>query len=289
MILRLLTVCLLLLLTACPDTDTGATSTPANDDAGSRDAGVDAADVAGEPDAGPDAAPNTGPDCVCATVDDCCDGCQPRAVGEVCDDGSECSLETTCQPDGTCGGATGSPCDELVEHPQCQAASCDDVAGCAFEDVREGLPCEAEGIRDGRCEAGQCVGTVCTCDGESECCDGCLPVNEGGACDDGDDGTGADVCQAGACVGEPCTCSEGDCCDGCLPLPRDTVCGERVGDDENICDPQDENIIIYREHMRACDGTSGECGNHTTPVDQRYECQGGRTCQIVNGWHTCTY
>lgn len=44
---------------------------------------------------------------------------------------------------------------------------------------------------------------VCTCSVADACCDGCLPINEGGACDVADADAGpcqVETCQAGACV-----------------------------------------------------------------------------------------
>src|SRR5690625_2651751 len=76
------------------------------------------------------------------------------------------------------GECASNPCDELIAHPQCKQATCDDLLGCSFQNIREALSCDAPGIRDGRCQAGQCTGTICTCDAETECCDGCLPIKD---------------------------------------------------------------------------------------------------------------
>lgn len=190
------------------------------------------------------------------------------------------------------GECADSPCDELIEHPQCKQATCDDLLGCSFQNIREALSCDAPGIRDGRCQAGQCTGTICTCDTETECCDGCLPINDGAACDDGDPATGADACQAGQCVGEPCECSEGACCDGCFLLERDTVCDDEPARSYNVCDGTTR--YKYAKDFLACDGVSSECDDsHTIQVvsDQGGGCYNGKLCRVdpVTRSALCTY
>lgn len=73
-------------------------------------------------------------------------------------------------------------------------------------------------------DAGPDAGCVCT--GATECCDGCMPINEGATCDSPRPGTGGDTgtCLGGRCEGAPCECSSGPCCDGCLYRPTDYVC-----------------------------------------------------------------
>ncbi len=224
--------------------------------------------------------------CACSTQSTCCDGCQPTNMGEDCDDGLTCTLGTTCQADGTCAGATASPCDDQVDSPDCQVATCDEVAGCTVQNAHEGFDCQKEGIRDATCHDGQCQGTVCTCDADDACCDGCVPIHQGDACDDGDPDTGNDVCTDGTCTGTPCTCTDGACCDGCLPLPVDTVCGDMV-DDTDVCDPNDNTVIIYRQFFQACDGVSPDCGSHTVAVDQVGDCRGSNTCQWTGEYYEC--
>lgn len=272
--MRILIISLLLLFTAACS---GEDSAP-NQHTGERDvADFDASEDAAETEDANQA--DTTARCTCHTTDACCDGCQPVNVGESCDDASECTLETTCQPDGTCGGSTGSPCDELLTEPQCQAASCDDVLGCTVQNTRQGLACEAEGIRDGRCDNGACKGTVCTCDVENECCDGCVSLNEGEACDDGNDATGLDSCRSGVCRGDACECSEGECCDGCHFLTRDTVCDDEPVSNERVCVPGSPEGFRYVFTHQACDGTSPVCGTHTTTKDGDISlCQSSATC-----------
>lgn len=272
--MRILIISLLLLFTAACS---GEDSAP-NQHLGERDvADFDASEDAGESDDANQA--DTTARCTCHTTDACYDGCQPVNVGESCDDASECTLKTTCQPDGTCGGATGSPCDELLTEPQCQAASCDDVLGCTVQNTRQGLPCEAEGIRDARCDAGECKGTVCTCDAENECCDGCLPLNEGEACDDGDARSVDDTCTAGVCAGTPCQCDEEtECCDGCFFVARDTQCSDTLIGVRQECTGQ----TTYNRFRRypACTGESSDCSpDHLIEkMTEGHQCSIGQIC-----------
>ncbi len=269
--MRILIISLLFLfIAACSGEDSASNQHTGERDVADFDASEDAAETE-------DAADR----CTCNTTDACCDGCQPTNVGQVCDDARECTLSTTCQPDGTCGGATGSPCDELLTEPQCQAASCDDVLGCTVQNTRQGLPCEADGIRDARCDAGECKGTVCTCDAENECCDGCLPLNEGEACDDGNPRSVDDTCTAGVCAGTPCQCDEEtECCDGCFFVARDTQCSDQSIASYAECTGYNTYRRIYRRP--ACTGESSECTNdYYVDIYSQHEstCSVGTICK----------
>ena len=148
--------------------------------------------------------PDEGPDCTCTGETECCDGCEPINAGDACDDGLECTLGTTCQDDGTCAAATSSPCDAQLEHPDCQVATCDEVAGCSSMPAREGFECgtPAEGTYDGVCESGVCVGQQqCECtEADGPCCDGCLFKPQGTEC--GVSESGGIACNIGECGGD---------------------------------------------------------------------------------------
>src|SRR5690625_1802766 len=168
------------------------------------------------------------PECACELAGPCCGGCDAIHVGDACDDGLECTSSSTCQDDGVCRG-TSDACNHLIIEPQCQAVSCDDSAGCgAVENVREGFACDDgdASTYDDRCASGACVGTPCECTGESECCDGCLAINEGSICSSPTAGTFGDaICALGACVGEcECDAGSGPCCDGCHFIAAGTRC-----------------------------------------------------------------
>lgn len=271
--MRILIIFLLLLFAACSGEDSAPNQHHSERDVADFDASEDTSETEDASQA------DTTARCVCDTTDACCDGCQPVNVGKSCDDSRECTLSTTCQSDGTCGGATGSPCDELLTEPQCQAASCDDVLGCTVQNTRQGLVCEVDGIRDGRCDSGACKGTVCTCDVENECCDGCVSLNEGQACDDGNPRSVDDTCTAGVCAGTPCQCDvETECCDGCFFVARDTQCSDRMIYDPRTCTGQQTYIVHYQ--YPACTGDSSVCSREyfIEIQSKEYRCPLGTDC-----------
>lgn len=266
----LLLACTLALLTACGSDEPG--TSPLLPDTGAPDTSEPDADT-NDPET-PDSSEPDAPSCACDAATECCDGCDPINAGEACDDGLECTLGTTCQNDGTCGAPTASPCDEILAHPECQAATCDEVAGCRVQNVREGLSCEAEGIFDGRCQRGECVGTACECDTESECCDGCHAINEGELCDGAAYGT---ACTAGECAPAPCDDCDPDnpCCDGCY-WTEGARCPEgNAGNrciEVDVCGGEYERTVCHRYCQaidnysctsnvnRTCETTVENCG-----------------------------
>ena len=180
-----------------------------------------------------------GPDCTCSTVDDCCDGCNQINVGAACDDGLDCTIDTTCQDDGTCGGSTGSPCDAQLEHPDCQAAMCDEVAGCSTAPTREGLECSTPepGTFDGICQAGVCVG--------QQSCE--------------------------------CSIEDGPCCDGCHIQPAGHVCDTAGIAWE--CDPGCGGDVIANRISFLCDGNSVECTDQRKGIEEsRIDCGPSTQC-----------
>lgn len=302
----LLLACTLALLTACGSPEPGTSLLPDDadieDDAGAPDASEpdageqpDAEEDANDPDIPDGSQPDADaeePDCTCDAATECCDGCDPINAGASCDDGLECTLNTTCQPDGTCGASTGSPCDAFVDHPECQSVTCNEQTGCsAVLPIRNGFACETNTdelrVIEGTCSAGECVGRVCTCDEVSACCDGCQPIAEGETCDDGNPDTGADMCQAGACVGEPCNCDqETACCDGCFLAPAGTQCGEDMLDWFYEC--ASHNTRYRFQRYAGCTGDSPICSEepeHRVAIQQPYErdCPLGEVCYPHGG------
>ena len=229
-------------------------------------------------------APNNQDECVCHDdADPCCDGCDAVDVGEACDDGLDCTLETRCTDLGYCGDADASPCDDQVDHADCVASSCDELEGCSFEHIRQGLDCETDTddlrVIDGTCQAGECVGTTCTCDAESACCDGCVPIEEGEACDDGDEWTIDETCQEGQCVGVELECDDADpCCDGGFFVEADTICDDEAVDGYMDC--AGPNVRVSIEVFKACSGDSAQCTeDHTVEVEGgEFSCPQGDLC-----------
>jgi hypothetical protein len=100
----------------------------------------------------------------------------------------------------------------------CLALVC---AACATDHAK--LPLDDAGMDAASDASPDIEEPDCTCDELDECCDGCLPISEGGSCSDGDPNTFADACSDGVCVG-PCECDTGPCCDGCHFLDAGTIC-----------------------------------------------------------------
>lgn len=171
-----------------------------------------------------DTPPDVDASCSCTDVSPCCDGCNMIDLGTFCDDGLDCTEGETCQDDGTCGGGE-SPCLELLDEPQCQTATCDELAGCSVEDVREGLRCDdgIEATSDERCSAGVCRSMELVCDGR--------PVNACGGCAEleGERGEQCDACgfSQWECAGtDAVTCPAAALPCECFPVGAETSCFE---------------------------------------------------------------
>ena len=245
----------LVVVSGCSDPDTASKSK----DEGDLDDDAALSDIVDDTAPADSDAAGDGDGCVCSQVSACCDGCNALGVGEPCDDGLECTLDTTCQNNGTCAGSTGTPCDAQMTEPQCQAASCDEVAGCVVENAREGFECD-DGDDDtfgDVCASGICQGEPCKCSGESACCDGCkIIAADGDTCDDGNASTGRDTCQGGACVGEVCECdtTTNPCCDGCMWLPGATCdTYERPDCSSSTCGGE----LVTKRKVKRCEPSPG--------------------------------
>ena len=195
---------------------------------------------------------------VCNGVETCDPnvGCVPGAA-LTCDDGDVCNGIETCDPEHGCVAGTPLECDDGI---YCNGPeSCDPVSGCraGCPPCDDGISCTADSCDeathacahvavDERCDDGNpCNGVeVCGQEGcasttdpvdckalDSVCglgvCDestgDCTitPVNEGAACDDGDDAcTLSDRCVDGRCAGTPVCDVECERCDGgsCISL-----------------------------------------------------------------------
>ncbi len=147
------------------DTDISEDVTPDPGDGGSDqdgDLGWDGGDGdrdAGEDDGGDGDSDSGDTLCICTEVNTCCDGCNPRDIGVVCDSGLTCAINSTCSENGICRGV--SPCEALNPQPECNAATCNEEAGCVWIPIREGFECTPpEGFTVAHCVAGQCTGTT---------------------------------------------------------------------------------------------------------------------------------
>jgi hypothetical protein len=175
---------------------------------------------------------------------------EPYGDGRSCQDGRFCTVDTTCQADGSCGG--GQPRNCSGEGGSCRTGICDEEAGeCTGEPVADGTECD-DGLFctvNNQCAAGECVGVARDCSEEDDQCNVGVcdetagvctpePANDGETCDDGRFCTVETTCSAGECVGAPRDCDEaadqcntGICDDfvgACVPEPvaNNTVCND---------------------------------------------------------------
>ena len=200
----------------------------------------------------------------CRTLS-CLDGrCQSSvAVDAPCDDGSVCTADDRCTPEGFCRG-TAIDCDD---GSPCTLDSCLHNTGCVHGPL-PGAPCDDLDLctTDDRCQSeGTCLGHPIDCADENPCTDewcdpiaGCLMEANHAPCDDGSACTTPDYCEEGVCRGAPLVCIDDDPCtadtcdlsSGCVnpPLPEGSPC-----DDSDAC-TRDERCI-----EGGCVGGTSEC------------------------------
>lgn len=285
--IRMMLIVLFALAVACSGdaADPDQTDDPdADSDASDADAGSNGDAAASDADT------DNGDGCVCDDADSpCCDGCDAVSVGDECDDGLDCTIGTVCTAGGECADPEGSPCDDQIDHPDCQTATCDEIEGCSYEPIREDLGCETDSIvpDSGQCTGGECVGIPCECDDESDpCCEDCLAVGEGADCDDGDDSTVDETCQAGECIGVELECDPGDgeCCEepGFF-VEEGTKCDDDVVDSYRECDGQLSYYRVYE--YPACTGDSAECSEESVTEEQgpTHDCGYDEQCHPDSG------
>ncbi len=98
----------------------------------------------------------------------------------------------------------------------------------------------------GKPDTGTDTGPECTCNTTDNCCNGCLPINEGGACGETGNCLVPGTCQAGACAGG-----------GPLACDNPGPCQE-----EGTCD-QGSGTCVYpdRPDQAPCEGVEGLAGS----------------------------
>lgn len=105
---------------------------------------------------------------------------RPRADGDLCDDGDECTVNARCV-EGVCEGGEPRDCSSLSGG--CSSGTCEPGVGCVGSPIRDGEPCgdPDNACMAGVCDQGECVAepvsdcTSCGSDGLSRCVEGtCL-------------------------------------------------------------------------------------------------------------------
>jgi len=241
------------------------------------------------------------------TTDSCSPtlGCvQVPISGGACDDGSGCTTGDTCAQ-GVCAGTAGA-C-ECEKDADCVAKDdgnlcngtlkCDETASpskCVL-DPASVVACDP--LLDSACEKGVCDPKSGTCSPQ--------PVNEGGACNDGNPCSTSDICKGGDCLGTSVpqsACDDNnvctvDLCDGlanptsgCIHQP---VLDGKACDDGNACTGPDacsgglcasgpgkncdDGLVCTTD---SCDGATGAC-KHTyngAACDDGNVCTTGDAC-----------
>ncbi len=207
--------------------------------------------------------------CGRGVCDEATDSCEiiPTHEGDDCSDGEPCTVGETCT-EGVCDGGAPKDCSQL--DGDCTVGVCDDLTGSCFPEPAnedgacdDGDPCT---IGD-TCTAGQCgSGAPVDCSHlDSECsegmCDGvtgaCIPkpINDEGACDDGDPCTVGETCDAGICGGgtpKDCSQFDGECSVGVC----DDTTGECTAESINEGGACDDGL--YCTEGETC--SAGVCG-----------------------------
>ncbi len=133
----------------------------------------------------------------------------------------------------------------------------------------------------------------CTCSVVNDCCDGCLPINEGLVCHEGDLCQQNGQCELGTCTGiEPVVCSEGDPCT--LPGvcdPQTGQCSYEPAPDDYACEFVDGLEGSGMCLAETCYGF-GVCDHRTYdqltnyPCNYDSECESGLCIDLNNDWNT---
>ncbi|MCB9739847.1 MAG: hypothetical protein H6747_11305 [Deltaproteobacteria bacterium] len=245
-------------------------------------------------------------------------GMTPQAEGQSCDDGNKCTDSDTCKS-GTCqGGVWVCPC---TSDEQCQAKEDGDACnGTLYCKLPEGscvinpatiVTCPT--VSDGACRKTVCNPKVGKCE--------LIPVNEGGACDDGIKCTSDEVCEKGDCTASlamACQCTstadcavheDGDACNGTLycdkqsnsckvnpntvvdcPSANDSVCAK------NVCDPSTGACqLVLPKAVTGCDDgdpctqsdtcQDGKCVG--SPSSDTCECKSDQDCGKYDDGNLC--
>lgn len=238
--------------------------------------------------------------------------CTTDTVGQPCEDDNPCTGQGTCSAEGACEAP-----------PLGYEAACDDNNPCTTRDTCAGAVCLGVAREDGArcedgdlcsgqdvCQAGACVtGMPPDCSGLDDACTAgacdpdtgaCvpMPINEGGACDDGSLCTEGDACQGGACLGQARDCTElGDDCNPSACDPETGLCVTSQAEDGASC--EDGDLCTLQDRCQegrcqggapvtcddpcvagVCDPDTGLCGGPA--LEDGLACDDGDDCTLVD-------
>ena len=207
-------------------------------------------------------------------TDDSCEptgGCVFLPNEDLCDDGSQCSLDDQCK-NGWCLPGPPPACDD---GELCTTDSCDPAVGCVNANntvlCNDANACTVgDACADGACQGGPAP----DCDDNNPCSDdsceveaGCVHTNNNASCEDGNLCTLDDKCNAGACV----------------PGNQAPVCNDANGCTDDTCVP--EFGCIFINNVEACDD-----GDACTAADACADgaCVPGAPVVCPDDSNTCT-
>jgi hypothetical protein len=238
----------------------------------------------------------------CNHLDDDCDGSTDELGAQLCDDGSNCTLDTCdagfcnhavadgwCFIDGACRAEGAFNPSASCQHcaptasktgwtPTTDGGACDaDGNGCTVGDTCQGGACSPGAAPscahlDGICTVGRCRSTGAL----SYACDAAA-ANEGGACDDGNPCTKSDHCASANCAGTSFSCDDGlacttDTCDGAGGCSHVLQQGFCVIDGKCWAD----NAINTANTCQVCQASSSP--RAWVPKPNNDPCQDGNAC-----------
>ena len=200
----------------------------------------------------------------CTAHDGCVAGLCVAGQPDACDDGNPCTTDhcqagVGCVHEGQCACSNDGDCKAADDDDRCNGRLRCDKSGavpvCAV-DPESVVTCDT--THDTPCLATTCLPSTGACVAS--------PVNQGGACDDGNGCTSSDTCDQGACTGVSCeaqglTCLQGPGGGTC----GQAVCGNGALDPGEECDDDGEadgdgcSKKCKVEPGWACDGVPSLC------------------------------
>jgi hypothetical protein len=196
------------------------------------------------------------PDCTKTTcieaTDECLVEADPTLDGQDCDDGDQCTKNTTCSVDGVCGSGdstTPEECTALlgIENP-CQTAVCIPGDGCQMALKLDGSDCTLDNSTTAECSSGQCSVVECAI-GWGDCnetdTDGCehdvlADDNNCGECNT--ECINEEFCEGGWCVFD---CADLTFCMGeCVDITAHAVHCDGCGNTCEVDDPGMQGVCV---------------------------------------------
>ncbi len=170
--------------------------------------------------------------------------------------------------------------EDLISTPDVVAPVSDTVADVGDPDLVAPLPDEdvSDAVSPDAVEEDTDPRPPCVCHTEDDCCDGCYPINEGGACDDSDPCTVDTVCVEGVCGGgAPLECPPPGICQQGEGYCAETGCVYEALADGTPCEALDGVAGSGVCRRGECAGF-GDCDRRSYGQPVRYPCNTSGEC-----------